>query len=685
MKKYLTGFYILETMAKELPSHAHSTAPKVPADEPIRMEGGLPLAEDGTSQYVIVRGENASPSEVTAAEEFRSYFREVTGADLPIVTDAAAPVPKEIVIGKTNREPSGAFDRETLGEDGFIIKTEGTKLWIVGGEQRGTLYGVYEFLQAYLGCRFYTETFEKIPRRSTVILAVCENRQVPMFDTRAVYWSDCFGEKIKAKLRINCARNGKLPESLGGSHAYAGSPCHTLYHLAEMTGHHFSEPCITSEETYRTVLKNVRALLDANPDARFVSVSQNDGYAERVGCECENCMAAYNRYGCWSGAYLEFVNRIAREIKKDYPHVMIHTFAYRFTRECPRGIVPEDNVMIQFCTIEACLRHSMEEYASRTPAEKYDPLHDFKALVSDWSKICNYLSVWDYTTDFSHYSLPFPNFRSLRQNIRMFAENRVKNAFEQGAYQGPNGEFGELRGYVIAKLLWNPMMSEEAYWDMIREFVMDFYGAGGEKILDYINAMHEETEDVCMDCYVDPLVLYGMTEARENHPAHTYPEELTADMIRDYRNVDWTAYRNWFKGLRKVPETITVGYRAFGEAYAMAETDEERAHVEKTSIQVDYLTSYYLHTQLRFSDVETILDNFFKAHPEAFTAEEQETLKSNITAFAEEQSLEGYADFNRRLYEKMLRYGADRINEGAPLLRDSERINYRSVPGSCLM
>ena len=110
-------------------------------------EGGevletVDIVVDGVSDYVIVRGENAYISEVTASTELQKYLKQIAGVEIPIVTDAATVVEKEIIVGKTNRENDIEINREELGEDGFIIKTNGSKLYLVGGEQRGTLYSV---------------------------------------------------------------------------------------------------------------------------------------------------------------------------------------------------------------------------------------------------------------------------------------------------------------------------------------------------------------------------------------------------------------------------------------------------------------------------------------------------------------------------------------------------------------
>ncbi len=644
----------------------------------------LNLVVDGVSDYVIVRGENAYISEVTASTELQKYLKQISGVEIPIVTDSTAPVAKEIVVGKTNREYDGEFDRAELGTDGFVIKTEKGKLWLVGGEKRGTLYSVYTFLEEYLGCRFYTDTFEKIPEMKTVSLEkIEENKQIPVFETRNSFWYDMWNHSLSAKLKINCRRGrGDIPEALGGSLSWAGGECHTLYALAEMTGDHmWNEPCLTSEDVYQTVLKNVRALLAANPTAKYISISQNDSDNRREGCECDNCMGLYNKYGCWTGPYLEFVNRVAREIKDEYPDVMIHTFAYRFTRLVPENLVPEDNVMIQLCTIEGCFRHPLEDYKKLTPESEYNYIDDFAALLKDWAEVCGYLSVWDYTTDFGHYAMTFANFDSLRQNIRLFADNNVKNLFEQGAYQSESGEFGELKGYIIAKLLWDPYMSEEEYWSMIDEFLVDFYGPGGVKIREYIDLIQEETKDKHMGIGAHPDELYPFPAVVEVNPSDSYPSELNADMILNYQDYDWTKYWTWFKDVNEEHKIVTEGKKLFAEAMEMAETDDQKSRIDKTSIQISYLESYYLAYKLSKGNgaVGKIIANFYKENPDAIDSELKNSLRVAILKFSNEQAFKDYIEFNRQLADKMLKYGIHNPRESFWMNADTV-LNLKNTP-----
>ena len=77
---------------------------------------------------------------------------------------------------------------------------------------------------------------------------------------------------------------------------------------------------------------------------------------------------------------------------------------------------------------------------------------DFEA----WGKICKRMFVWDYTTNFWHYLAPFPNLHVLQKNVQYFLRQNVTGLFEQGNAQSVSGEFGELRAYILSKLMWEP-------------------------------------------------------------------------------------------------------------------------------------------------------------------------------------------------------------------------------------
>ncbi len=454
----------------------------------------LSFGGNAASEFEIVLPSDALPAEQTAAEELAKYIYLASGLELPVRKESDASVKKFqfILRGQTDGD---------LGPEGFLISFEGDALTIVGGRPRGVLYGVYTFLEEYIGCRFYTRDFEVIHEALAIdVPKTTHNKQIPVFEFRDCGWFGVLqSEAFKAKTKHN---HSIYSEHLGGGPYFAGGTfVHTFdlivppsVYRAEHPEYYSSEGgqlCVTNSEVLEISKAFVRDILANDPGARLISVSQNDNVDY---CMCESCMAAIEREGTPMGPLLEFVNAIAEDIKDDYPDAIIDTLAYQYTRTLPKTVRPLPNVQIRLCSIECHFTQSLEDPDVSVNA-------DFMADLKAWSKVAKHLAIWDYTTNFSFDAYTFPNFEVLRQNARTFAEYGAKSLLEQGTGTGDSGEFGDLKAYLIAKLLWNPYMSEEEYYNHMDEFLRDYYGPGWQNIRSYIDFIVEEGKNLEFPIY----------------------------------------------------------------------------------------------------------------------------------------------------------------------------------------
>src|SRR5579885_3183736 len=96
--------------------------------------GQLRLVDGGKSSYSIVIAADASPAERHAASEFQRFIAEMSGARLPIVTDAENPRGPLVLIGNSRALGSQRTEIpwDTLGSEGFVLKTAGSNLVIAG-------------------------------------------------------------------------------------------------------------------------------------------------------------------------------------------------------------------------------------------------------------------------------------------------------------------------------------------------------------------------------------------------------------------------------------------------------------------------------------------------------------------------------------------------------------------------
>ena len=456
-----------EISTPEQTSPEETTPPEQTEDLP---EGHIKL------QRVSISSGDTS-AELTSAQDLQKYLTK-----------------KGVVVTNSDSFPITVSIDESLGEDAYRVtatvgegKTEG--LTIVGGNSRGVLYGVYGFLEEYANVRFFTPELEVCEVGDVIVFDGLTIEFAPVFELRQTDWykwvADGSGYTWAAKSGINIVSgwNYSWGEELGGSLTYAPSMfVHTIGKLAELDTPYPAtapNPCLTDETVYNTVLKNVRAVLAQNPTAKILSVSQNDNTNY---CKCENCAAIDKEEGSPAGTLLRFVNRIAYDIAADYPDVTIDTLAYRYTQTAPKITKPAPNVCIRLSTITCHYNHPITKSGCSA-------CENFCRAIEDWSKICENIYIWDYTTNYAYFLASFPNFHVLRENMKFFADHNVKGVYEQGNASGPSGEFGELRAYLIGKLLMNPYMSKTEYYAHMDEFLAAYYGAGWENVRKYIDTL----------------------------------------------------------------------------------------------------------------------------------------------------------------------------------------------------
>ncbi|MBO7404913.1 MAG: DUF4838 domain-containing protein [Clostridia bacterium] len=371
-----------------------------------------------------------------------------------------------------------SIDR-AVGTDGYVITPgEDGCVTIRGGNGRGVLYGVYAFFEQYAGVRYFMPGLETLGAGDIVVDRECA--LTPIFEMRQSDWQ-CGNGDVDW-----CVKNGinqrDIPKKQGGNIKYGGF----VHTIAGLTGTSSDrQPCFSDPEILEKTIASVRALLASDPSITIVSVSQNDNQNY---CTCAKCRGIDAEEGSHMGSLLRFVNAVAKDIEDDYPDVIIDTLAYQHTRKAPKITKPRDNVCIRLCSIECCFSHPLND--PDCPENR-----KFAEDIVGWSEICDRIYVWDYVTDFCFYVQTFPNFHVLRENMRFFAEHGVKGMYPEGNYNSTqSGEFGELRCYLLAKLMMDPMMTEEEYECHMDEFLRAYYGEGWEGIRAYIDWFTEQAK-----------------------------------------------------------------------------------------------------------------------------------------------------------------------------------------------
>ncbi|MEN6577878.1 MAG: DUF4838 domain-containing protein [Phycisphaerales bacterium] len=444
----------------------------------------LMLAENGRSEFKIVRADDASERTLLAAQELQSFLKQVTSVELPVVSDTEPMGECEIILGDNAhlRQLPTKIDFDRLGPQGFTIRTVGRRLAIAGGAQLGNLYGVYTFLEGYVGCRWYTSTASRIPSRPTLAIGQIDDTQVPAFAWRRTSYRDIAPPQampIAMRLKLN-----------GGGDW--GLWCHSFFSLVPPEEYFETHPeyfslvngkrvpdkqlCLTNPEVIQLVIRRLGEMIREQPNMPYWSISQMDWAGN---CECPGCRAADDREGTPMGSLLEFINTIAAR----FPDKTVTTLAYQYSRKPPRTLKALPNVGIQLCTLEL---NRSESFATDARAESAA----FRNEIGRWAGISRNIVIWDYTIQFANLVSPFPNLRVLKPNLQHLASHRVMGIYSQ-ANREIGGEFAELRGYLLAKLMWDP---NEDVGVLMDDFLDGYYGPAGRPIRRYIDLMHDALE-----------------------------------------------------------------------------------------------------------------------------------------------------------------------------------------------
>lgn len=476
--------------------------------------GEFVIAERGRAENPpIVIPADAASSFRYAAEELRDHVRGMTDVELAISDFGARGVFLE----------KGEAD---LGDDGFRIRTGADGVHISGG-CRGVLYGVYELLEEYGGCGWYASWRTVVPRRTS--FAVPDGLDIvkkPAFLLREPSWCDVRRHAdFAARLRMNGA--GPNPQAKHGGAAYRfvkGLPrSHTFDRILPADRYFKDHPewfseiggvrrgggkrtqiCLTNPEALDEAVKNVLAMIAADPSgARVIGVSQND-YREY--CQCAACAAVDEAEGSPAGTLLRFVNALAERVARVYPDILVETLVYQYTRKPPKLTRPAKNVMPCFCTYEAEIAHPLRE----------SPYVENRNMVPDleaWSRLTDNLFLWDYTTNWRNFLQPMATVYSLQPNFRYYRDLGVKYSYSEGGEY--HADFAELRAWLIAKLSWDPDADQER---LLKRFFEGYYGAAAPqaeacfcKVHELYRAQpkkvqtiwHRDQPEVLTDAYLD--------------------------------------------------------------------------------------------------------------------------------------------------------------------------------------
>ncbi|HPE95357.1 MAG TPA: DUF4838 domain-containing protein, partial [Bacillota bacterium] len=318
---------------------------------------------------------DCSANERFAATELKKYLEQITGCNYTLSDDSAPYCKKEIILGAGNahlKDCGFVYDSCELKNEGFVIKTCGENIIIVGGKQRGLMYGVYTFLEKFCGCRWLAPDCEVVPKNSTISIGEINDIEKPAFEYRESHFKPVFDNLFLAKLKCNSSRMIPQPDMGGRFLIYPFA--HSFNQLVPVDKYFDSHPeyfseiegkrirehtqlCLTNPDVVDIAVATALEWIKNNPEISAVDLSQNDCGNP---CQCEKCKAVYERTQSYSGSIIEFANAVAQRVTEVYPDMLFTVFAYQYSRKAPVNTKAHPHIAVRLCGFECCCVHPVE-------------------------------------------------------------------------------------------------------------------------------------------------------------------------------------------------------------------------------------------------------------------------------------------------------------------------------------
>ena len=455
-----------------------------------RSADGLPLAE-ATVVY-----EDALPTDKVkrlwgdpAVAWLTNVLTKVTGRAVPAIPESQAPagLKNAIYLGDTRAARAAGVDSSKLLNAEFRLKVAGDRAYLVGRTGMAASYAMTEFVLRFTDYRFLTmdgagDPYTVDPAAKATALDVVRRPRIYDLDLyyRCSRYADFAALRgVWCRLIRAVSRSDELDASWRVSHQVRH--CHSQFDycppetyfkdhpeyyslgadgLRHGVPNRNSQLCFTNPDVYRIVYGTLERIVAKDRAERptdypcIYDFTQMDSCGRM--CQCPDCLALVRKYdrkggyrdGGDAGLQLQFVNRLARQIREKYPDVRIRTFAYVSTEEVPRDIVPEDNVIIWLCDLYSRCDHT------RPLTHPFNA--DRRRIFEDWHKLTRNIQVWDYSLYGGPWEGDYPEVfpDATAADIRFFKSLGVDSVFFEHEYDGQ--PFWELNVYVMANLAFGP-------------------------------------------------------------------------------------------------------------------------------------------------------------------------------------------------------------------------------------
>jgi hypothetical protein len=425
-------------------------------------EAVVELVKPGKSTGNIIIPANASCELKESARILSDYIAKSTAVKLPVIAEPGKKIDgTQIYLGKTIFFDSSKIEVTGLDDQGFLIAVLAGNIIIYGKTDDAIEFGVYDFLERYLGVRwlFPGEIGEYVPKHLEIIIPVGMKKDNPAFLSRTI---SPFGKNGDQK-NYTWARRSRMistidfhhylnlifpPAKYGKSHPEFYPEINGKRRVPGDKATTDWQPCFSQPGTVNIAAEHINQIFKTNPAliSRSLGCNDNGGF-----CECAACMGNSNKLNSVgipsrSEAYYKWCNQIIAKVHQSYPDKYLGMLAYADVIEPPDFKL--DNALVPYICFD---RMIWVDPSIREAGQ---------ALNRRWSEKTANLGWYDYIYGSTNYVIPRLYFNCMAEYLRFGYGQNVKYYYAE-AY--PSADWNEgPKLYLTFKLLWNPNLDVDA-------------------------------------------------------------------------------------------------------------------------------------------------------------------------------------------------------------------------------
>ncbi len=511
----------------------------------------------------IITGDNPSNSVHLAATELQYFIAKVTGIQIPIEKACASETDNLIFVGPSEYTDRHGFDKINFDEQEYIIDITSDRIVLIGNDTdpdsetirdkgrsnngfspeedrrkidyrlatgdnnvvehvtlpsifdaQGTCYAVYDFIERFLGVRFYGPNPVNIVSTPIKKLKIGEKyiRRAPALKYRdgslTFGWPLMKDQYINASddmIQLYMRRMRMGGRRWAANHAFTGfqdrflkpnpdrpeifEESHPEYFAKGRDGGSLERQfCYTNADLVNQVAQDAIRYFEGKGTIAE-QIALGDYFAivpldNASWCECDECrkrlaldkdnrLGDHFNNGTASHYIWNFVNEVAKKVKAVAPDKQLATLAYHVYAYFPENIKLEDNISVAPCL------HTRNYWA---PGMRRNEMTFYRKWIEESKVSGRDIFLWCYLgfpTErgvFTNFNV-FPGFNahSTGEQFHMYAADGVKGIFLCGLSE-------QLDFYLAMKIMDDPSLNTD---DILHEFFNLYFGRAAEPMKNF--------------------------------------------------------------------------------------------------------------------------------------------------------------------------------------------------------